>query len=177
MKLAAAILAAACTLLLIPFAAGAEAPELSFHWPDGASPRFQHSFITEYEGMVKSWWRHGGQGASRGRWHVTGREVVRSGFREPDFVVSVAVERDGMSLLVLATIEISPLGQRWPFLASHAAYSITLGAILGDTRGSHRWDGGGERETARNPTSIRSTGVVLGTAPFPFQPIMLPSLA
>ncbi|MDP3727210.1 MAG: hypothetical protein Q8R35_01070 [bacterium] len=142
MKLAAAILAAAGILFLIPSAAGAggDAQNISFHSPAGASPRFEQ-FFREYEGMVRSWWAHGGSRATRGRWHVTAAEVVRPGAPEPHFVLIVAVEQEGFSLLLRLTFEVPPEGQANLFHASHAAYSATLGALLGEYQGRRVWRG------------------------------------
>lgn len=149
MKIAIAILAAVCTLLLIPVAAGADrdAPTLSFHPPTEASPPFEQ-FFREYEGMVRSWWEHGGQRASRGRWHITGLEAAPRGARQPHFIVTVAVEQEGFTLALILTFEVPPYAQANLFLASHAAYDATLSAIFGEIRGHRRWDGGGPRDTA-----------------------------
>ena len=141
------ILAVACMLFLVPAAAGADgdAPALLFHRPAEAGAGFRQ-FLTEYEGMVRSWWEHGGRRAARGRWHVTAMEAARPGIRQPHFIVTVALEQEGLSQLLVLTFEVPPHGQVNLFLASHAAYNATLGAILGEIRGRRRWDGGGPRE-------------------------------
>ncbi len=147
MRMAAAILAltSLCILAPAPAIGDGNAPGLVFHPPAEASPRFQ-VFLKEYEGMVKSWWEHGGSRAARGRWHVTAMETPKG--RQTHFIVTVAVEREGFTLALALTFDVSPLGQANLFLASHAAYDATLGAILGEIRGHRRWNGGGPRETA-----------------------------
>ena len=167
MKIAIAILVLA--LLSIPAPASAagdgSAPELSFHSPAEASPSFRQ-FLTQYEVMVKSWWKHGGQRASRGRWHITGIEAPPKDSRQPHFIVTVAVEREGFALALILTFEIPPHAQANLFLASHAAYDATLGAILGEIRGHRRWNGAGPRETV----GTGSAPIALAIGAFSFLP-------
>ncbi|MBI4132296.1 MAG: hypothetical protein HY474_01555 [Candidatus Sungbacteria bacterium] len=138
-----AVLAFLLIFTAVPGAMAGEgnAPELTFHPPANTSPRFQQ-FFTEYRSMVRSWWEHGGERAARGRWHVTAEEKAAGpGSGPPHFTISVAMEQDGLSQLRVLTFEARPLGEKELFLASHAAYDATLGAILGEYQGHRVWKG------------------------------------
>ena len=101
------------------------------------------AFFKEYEVMVTGWWRHGGEGASAGRWWSVVAAVQYPGHQRPHFVITLTRETEAQAVLVL-TFSVPPHAQGNVLLASHAAYDATVAAILGERRGSYEWQGTGD---------------------------------
>lgn len=157
MRILVAVLAVAVVVaLLIPSAAEAGeqegiVPGLVVSKTPGvnSNPRFEQ-FFQEFKGMVRSWWQHGGFRTTQDKWQVMAQEVVRPGQKLTHFVIVIWREGRGeLKLQFVLSFAIPPFAQGNLFLASHAAYDATLGAIMGESRfqGNLEWKGPGIGET------------------------------
>lgn len=167
MKLLVAAVLAAAVMLLIPAAAGAgEDLRLAalrvIQVPAVPLPAGFREFTAELESMLTRWWDHGGQGAARGTWQVIVAAITPPGeTAHVLFVVSVGEERGKAWHLVLTFTVPARVAVAESFLAAHAAYDATMGAILGQYRGNRLWLGPGGGETARS-TAPHGTDLTSG---------------